>query len=242
MPYPAIVANCVSWVCYSFVITDGFVLGPNAPGVVIGVFYTMITLGLTKRRDQGLMTAMMTAYACLLIVVGAVGAFRQLQPHALRMLWGFTCNFVLLTYYAAPLSTLWTVLRSRSAASINPLLALANGLNGALWTAYGIAIADLFISVPNGVGLLLSMVLIACMALFWKRDHAPPSAGPRDGAHPGAPDTQSSLKPPSPRSSDPGSEETDEERGPAREGLRPRYPIQELLIRSSAHDAALATP
>ena len=46
-------------------------------------------------------------------------------------------------YYAAPLSTLVHVLRSRCSASLHWPLCLANGVNGALWTAYGVVRAPL---------------------------------------------------------------------------------------------------
>lgn len=59
-------------------------------------------------------------------------------------------------YYSAPLSTVYHVLRTRNAASLYWPLCLMNLVNGSLWTAYGIAVTDYFIWVPNGIGAVLA--------------------------------------------------------------------------------------
>jgi solute carrier family 50 protein (sugar transporter) len=64
--------------------------------------------------------------------------------------WGFTANAILLVYYAAPLSTIITVVRTRNSASLHMPLSIMNTINGVLWLVYGLAVNDLFIAVPNG--------------------------------------------------------------------------------------------
>lgn len=67
------------------------------------------------------------------------------MPCPLQLMWGFTANAILLIYYAAPLSTIATVVRTRSSASLHLPLAVMNTINGALWLIYGLAISDLFV-------------------------------------------------------------------------------------------------
>lgn len=50
---------------------------------------------------------------------------------------GFTSNVVTIAYYGAPLSTMFTVIRSRSSASIYLPMCLANLVNTLLWIGYG---------------------------------------------------------------------------------------------------------
>jgi hypothetical protein len=45
---------------------------------------------------------------------------------------------LLALYYTAPLSTIAHVLRTRCSATLHWPLCLMNGVNGALWTAYGV--------------------------------------------------------------------------------------------------------
>ncbi len=47
---------------------------------------------------------------------------------------------VFMCYYIMPLSTLVTIVRTRSAASIYPPLAVASIANGSLWTIYGFTV------------------------------------------------------------------------------------------------------
>jgi solute carrier family 50 protein (sugar transporter) len=55
MPFPAIMANCVGWIAYGFVIQDWYVWAPNEIGFLLGVFYTLSCYGLvdTKVRQRG---------------------------------------------------------------------------------------------------------------------------------------------------------------------------------------------
>jgi hypothetical protein len=69
---------------------------------------------------------------------------------------------VLGVYYVAPLSTVATVLRERDSSSLYWPLSMMNVINGCLWFAYGLAIFDWFICIPNGVGAVFN---IACLSL-----------------------------------------------------------------------------
>ena len=73
---------------------------------------------------------------------------------------------ILLIYYATPLSTVFEVVRSRNSASLSLPLCAMNVANGGLWLVYGIAIRDLFIAVPNGIGALLGCLLLALICAF----------------------------------------------------------------------------
>ena len=57
-----------------------------------------------------------------------------------------------------------SVVRTRSSASLNLPLSVMNVINGTLWLVYGLAITDLFIAVPNGVGAALGVVY--CLLLW----------------------------------------------------------------------------
>jgi solute carrier family 50 protein (sugar transporter) len=79
---------------------------------------------------------------------------------------GISVNINLLFFYGAPLSTIVTVLKERNSASIHLWTMTTNTMNGAFWTAYGIAVPDAFIYVPNGIGALLGAAQIVLIVLF----------------------------------------------------------------------------
>jgi solute carrier family 50 protein (sugar transporter) len=51
---------------------------------------------------------------------------------------GATTVFFLVIFYSSPLSTLAMVIKTRNSESIHGPLAIANGINGILWTVYGV--------------------------------------------------------------------------------------------------------
>jgi solute carrier family 50 protein (sugar transporter) len=72
----------------------------------------------------------------------------------------------LLFFYGAPLSTIVTVLQTRSSRSIHVPTMITNTANGAFWCAYGIAVQDYLIVGPNGVGSFLGGIQIVLCVLF----------------------------------------------------------------------------
>mmetsp|Transcript_9405 Transcript_9405/g.15101 ORF Transcript_9405/g.15101 Transcript_9405/m.15101 type:complete len:435 (+) Transcript_9405:94-1398(+) len=79
---------------------------------------------------------------------------------------GIVVNFNLVFFYGAPLSTIWTVLRQRNTATIHIPTMVTNTLNGSFWLAYGLAVKDPFIIVPNGMGTVLGGIQIVLLMLF----------------------------------------------------------------------------
>jgi solute carrier family 50 protein (sugar transporter) len=71
-----------------------------------------------------------------------------------------------LFFYGAPLSTIAIVLKTRSSRSIHVPTMITNTANGAFWCAYGFAVQDYLIGVPNGVGAFLGGIQIVLCVLF----------------------------------------------------------------------------
>jgi solute carrier family 50 (sugar transporter) len=92
----------------------------------------------TKTKDRQL--AILLFFTFVLSLVAAIGVMTRMS--SLKQLWGFTANAILLVYYAAPLSTIFTVISTRSAATLNVPLAVMQLINGSTWCAYGLAKAD----------------------------------------------------------------------------------------------------
>ena len=81
-------------------------------------------------------------------------------------------NAFTLAFYASPLSSMGTVFKAKNSASLSlPLLGMSL-TNSALWTSYGLSIADKGLVVPNGAGVILSVLQLAVFFAFRQ-----PSAG-----------------------------------------------------------------
>jgi len=77
---------------------------------------------------------------------------------------GVCVNLNLIFFYGAPLSKIAIVLETKSSSSIHIPTMITTLTNGSLWFAYGLAVSDVFIVFPNGLGALLGLIqLLLCM-------------------------------------------------------------------------------
>lgn len=99
-------------------------------------------------------------------VLSAITLGRSWSQETKELIVGITVNCNLVFFYGAPLSTIWTVLSTRSSATIHRPTLLTNTANGAFWCAYGLAVLDPFIAVPNGLGAALGVIQVLLCLLF----------------------------------------------------------------------------
>uniref|UniRef100_A0A6U3BHM4 Sugar transporter SWEET1 n=1 Tax=Entomoneis paludosa TaxID=265537 RepID=A0A6U3BHM4_9STRA len=77
-----------------------------------------------------------------------------------ELLVGITVNVNLVFFYGAPLSTIATVWKTKSCASIHVPTMITNTTSAVLWFAYGLVLFDMFIAVPNFIGVVLGATQI----------------------------------------------------------------------------------
>ncbi|CAH0368713.1 unnamed protein product [Pelagomonas calceolata] len=164
LPFAFTFANCVGWLHYGFVCRNHYVFWSNALGCVLGLLYTTtaLKLGCPDVVER-------VAVGGLVIHIGAayVTGLRLASPAKRKLCAGLVANFILLCYYAAPLSTVAAVVvRSRDASSISGPLVLVNAGNGLLWTVYGAAVEDALVWAPNLAGVALAAAQLALKLAF----------------------------------------------------------------------------
>jgi solute carrier family 50 protein (sugar transporter) len=79
---------------------------------------------------------------------------------------GFLGNFVVFLLFASPLLTFSKVISTKDSSSINRPFAFCQVLNCATWCAYGLAISDVYIALPNFVGLLLGIAQVVLILMY----------------------------------------------------------------------------
>eukprot|EP00956_Cyclotella_meneghiniana_P024713 scaffold50014_cov66-Cyclotella_meneghiniana.AAC.5 len=92
--------------------------------------------------------------------------FLDVDQRTKELIVGITVNINLLFFYGAPLSTIFTVLKTRDSASIHKWTMLLNTANATFWTAFGFGTLDYFIMVPNGIGVVFGIIqMILCVVV-----------------------------------------------------------------------------
>ncbi|GFR43393.1 hypothetical protein Agub_g4470 [Astrephomene gubernaculifera] len=166
LPFGVTIANTIAWLGYGLLKHDPFVTTPNAIGVLIAVFMTLTAYGLADEHARYRMRIVVCLTSAIMPLLGVVTAFGGSDAKTQQGLWGLAGNVVCLIYYAAPLTSMLEVIRSRNSASILVPLTMMNTLNAALWTTYGVAVRDPYIWLPNGIGLVLSLMQVALRVVF----------------------------------------------------------------------------
>ena len=115
--------------------------------------------------QEKLVTGMVLVWLAVISII----LFADFDNRTRQLIVGVVVNANLLFFYGAPLSTIFRVLKTRNSASINIPTMVTNTLNGAFWTAYGSAVNDAFIYVPNGIGAALGVIQFFLCLLFPRR-------------------------------------------------------------------------
>jgi len=174
VPYPAQTANAIAWIAYSYVIVptnkagSALLFWVNELGVLFGLFFTLSCYGPARTKARDRILAISLFFALVIPLIGAIGVLTEMSNNDLQLMWGFTANGILLMYYGAPLSTVVTVVKTKSSTTLNLPLSIMQTINGCLWLGYGIAVSDPFIYVPNAIGACTGGLL--CFLLFIYRE------------------------------------------------------------------------
>eukprot|EP01024_Parvocaulis_polyphysoides_P008037 TRINITY_DN12360_c0_g6_i1.p1 TRINITY_DN12360_c0_g6~~TRINITY_DN12360_c0_g6_i1.p1 ORF type:complete len:239 (-),score=21.29 TRINITY_DN12360_c0_g6_i1:83-799(-) len=167
LPYPVIVANCVSWSMYAVVTKDFFLILANIPAIIIGIFLTQTCVVYASQNVRDIMMGTLvffpTIYILYIFVLTACNASIQTVRFAI----GLCDNIALIIYFAAPLSTFFYVIKRRDSSSLHLPQIFMNFTNSCLWFIYGFfGLNDPLIWIVNVVGVVLSVIALFLRIIF----------------------------------------------------------------------------
>jgi solute carrier family 50 protein (sugar transporter) len=175
IPFGLAVVNAMAWVTYSVLLKDYFIFIANTPGVIFGIFFTTSSLALLARTDGGMKSRnfrvlefiLIFGLVCFSILIMIVGVTLASYPGTGKTIVAFVANSTCVIYYGAPCSTMLTVISTKDSSSLHLPMILANALNAVMWCIYGLfALEDIFVYVPNGIGLFLSCLQLLLIAIY----------------------------------------------------------------------------
>eukprot|EP00879_Flechtneria_rotunda_P025880 GHRR01027535.1.p1 GENE.GHRR01027535.1~~GHRR01027535.1.p1 ORF type:complete len:294 (+),score=79.35 GHRR01027535.1:308-1189(+) len=160
------IANSGSWILYGSLLRDYYVYCSNIAGILLGVYFALTCYKFANEKAQDLIKRVMLIYFAFFIILGFVALAANFDFNSSKTLWGSTAVALLSIYYIAPLSTVAKVLSQRDSSSLHWPLCSMNIINGLLWFAYGLAIKDWFLILPNGIGAAFNVFCLAlCLVL-----------------------------------------------------------------------------
>jgi solute carrier family 50 protein (sugar transporter) len=139
--------NCLAWVMYGLLIRNYYIFSPNVVGINFTLFYTLSVFHLaTESKRNRVRNTLLVGISFVLL--GSLACFVTLVPYdpngtLSKKVSGMIAVMALIVFYTSPLADMAGVIKKKDASSISFGMAIANGINGLLWTAYGFAIDDI---------------------------------------------------------------------------------------------------
>jgi solute carrier family 50 protein (sugar transporter) len=194
-PFGCMVLNCMSWVFYGCLKQNYFIFWANYFGLTLGLYYCLSCAKHSGKKDLNttatadIVPSTYLPSSIEVFIIGttdlwsfmgmlvAITLSSRTQGHnkkpssqdianlyfAIGVI-TCACNIV---FYFSPLSTIVTVIRTRNAASMSLPLCLTIFINATFWTVYAsLGINDIFILIPNVLGLALALAQLALIAVF----------------------------------------------------------------------------
>lgn len=182
IPSVCVLANCIGWFIYGLLKRDYFIFFSNVPGILIALFSIVTAMSIYSQHTKPFeeLPEKYTQLEALLVVIFllwcvvslvAVQGFNQFADPMAQMqsLVGILSSFFAICYYGAPLSTMVEVIRTKDTSTMYGPMIVCNVANSFLWTCYGLAISDVNLAVPNGLGVVLGIVQLFVLFIYYKK-------------------------------------------------------------------------
>lgn len=167
IPLTFMAISSVCWLAYGLSIQDPYVTISNVPGGVATIWYMVSILPLLASNNQLVTTQrILVALSAVTINLWTYLSLAKKPLVEIQRSLGMYASGLFIVLSGSPLSTIRTVLSTRSSKSILAPLTAAQVGNTALWSAYGLAIKDKFVYGPNLAGLCFGLVQLFLKVFF----------------------------------------------------------------------------
>lgn len=171
IPYVATLMNCMLWVVYGLPVVhphSTLVITINGSGTAIELSYILLYL-IFSGGGRRLKAFLLLVGALAFVAVVAALALSLLHTHERRTLVvGVLCVIFCVMMYLSPLSIMRMVIQTKSVEFMPLSLSVASFFNGLCWTIYALIRFDLFITIPNCLGLVFSTAQLVLFAVYYK--------------------------------------------------------------------------
>ncbi|KAF7123975.1 hypothetical protein RHSIM_Rhsim12G0022100 [Rhododendron simsii] len=174
LPYVVALFSSMLWLYYAFIKTDATLLITiNSFGCIIEAIYIIVYLVYAPKNARVLLDYEQKHTAKLLIGMNVLLFFAillfthfVLQGQQRVLAVGWVCVAVSVSVFAAPLSIVLQVVRTRSVAYMPFTLSFFLTLSAVMWFCYGIFQKDPCIWIPNVLGFFLGLIQMALYAMY----------------------------------------------------------------------------
>ncbi|GMJ05502.1 senescence-associated gene 29 [Hibiscus trionum] len=171
LPYQVALFSCMMWLYYALIKKTAFLLITiNSFGCVVETLYISMFLAYAPKKTRmsamKLFASMNMGLFSLILVVTHFLVKSSIRIQVL----GWINVAISVCVFAAPLSIMARVIRTRSVEFMPFNLSFFLTLSAIMWFSYGVFIKDLCVAVPNVLGFILGMLQMLLYAIYRNSD------------------------------------------------------------------------
>nr|CAI5842594.1 unnamed protein product [Callosobruchus analis] len=153
------------WLRYGFLINDTSLILVNTVGATLFFSYVVTFYLYSVKRG----TVLQQLLCCLLLLsMVLIYIHNKSDVKEARAHLGLMCCLMTIMFFAAPLASLFHVIRIKSTDSMPYHLILATFVVSFQWFIYGLLLNDKFIQIPNFLGCILSAFQLSLFVIYPK--------------------------------------------------------------------------
>lgn len=169
VPYVACFFAQLMWVYYGVLDPKGLLITTiSAIGAALEIIYVTVYMVLAS-KPQRLSTVRLSCLGSLILLIILIGTLLGAQGNKRLYIVGLLAGINAVCMFAAPLSVMRQVIRTKSVEYMPLFLSLCLFVCGGVWSSYALIVRDLFVLVPNGIGFLLGTAQLLLYAIYYKR-------------------------------------------------------------------------
>ncbi|KAK9748290.1 hypothetical protein RND81_02G047900 [Saponaria officinalis] len=171
VPYVVAIFSAMLWIYYAMLKGNSLLLiTVNVAGVIIETIYVVVFVTYAPRQAK-----MFTLKLLMFMNFGGFCAIVLLCHYLAKgevrvQVFGWVCVVFSVSVFAAPLSIIRSVIRTKSVEYMPFNLSLCLTLTATIWFFYGFVQKDLYITLPNIVGFVFGVVQMILYGIYRKHD------------------------------------------------------------------------
>ncbi|WJX80513.1 hypothetical protein P8452_63501 [Trifolium repens] len=171
LPYLVALFSSMLWLYYAYLKKDAFLLITiNSFGCVVETIYIILYIIYAPRDARNLTLKLLSAmnvgsFALILLVTNYAVHGPLLRVQVL----GWICVSLSVSVFAAPLSIVAQVVRTKSVEFMPFNLSFTLTLSATMWFGYGLFLKDICIALPNVLGFGLGLLQMVVYAIYRNR-------------------------------------------------------------------------
>ncbi|KAJ1443299.1 SWEET sugar transporter [Sesbania bispinosa] len=170
LPYLVALFSCMLWLYYALLKRDApLLITINSFGCVVEIIYIILYIIYAptdaRKLTMKLFLAMNVGSSALILSVTHFAVHGPLRVQVL----GWICVSISVSVFAAPLSIVAQVVRTKSVEFMPFNLSFTLTLSAIMWFGYGLFLKDICIALPNVLGFGLGLVQMLLYAIYRKR-------------------------------------------------------------------------